>query len=209
MVELKIGPRTVDLPYTVHLPGVSEEMFDRLTDEDTKAELIDGVMVVHSPASLRHDEVSGFLRSLLLGYVSERGLGAVFGPDSVVRLGPRRKFAPDLYFLTTGQVPRRRPKQFRGVPALVIEVLSPTNRNVDLEQKRPLYHKAGVGELWLVDPQREEVIRDVRGKKGYTTVRVEEGRLESSVVPGFWVETAWLWEEPAPNFVACLRDIQG
>ena len=40
MIELKFGRKTVDLPYTVRIPDVSEAQFDDLVDEDMKAELI-------------------------------------------------------------------------------------------------------------------------------------------------------------------------
>ena len=50
--------RTVDLPYMLRLYGVTDEKFDELTDEDTKAELFDGVMIVHSPASIRFTTMS-------------------------------------------------------------------------------------------------------------------------------------------------------
>ena len=60
MVEVQLGSKTIDLPYTISVHGVTEEMFDELVDEDTKAELIDGVMIVHSPVSLRHEHISGF-----------------------------------------------------------------------------------------------------------------------------------------------------
>lgn len=76
MVEVKFGLRTVDLPYTIRLYGVTDEMFDEMVDEDTKAELIDGVMIVHSPATLRHDNVAGFLRGLMRFYAADKGLGS-------------------------------------------------------------------------------------------------------------------------------------
>src|SRR5258707_7463184 len=65
-VQMKVGPRiadlrAMDLPYTLRLYGVTDQMFDELVDEDTRAELIDGVMIVHSPASIKHDNLTGFL----------------------------------------------------------------------------------------------------------------------------------------------------
>src|SRR5436309_10993159 len=112
MVELKFGERVLDLPYMIRVSGVTDATFDRLVDEDTKAELIDGVMFVHSPASMRHDEVSQFLRTLLSCFVRRRKLGSVFGPDSLVRIAPRRRFGPDTYYLARGRLPRGRlPKE--------------------------------------------------------------------------------------------------
>jgi hypothetical protein len=87
MIELTERLRSVDLPYTIHIPGVTEAQFDELVDEDTKAELLDRVMIVHSPATTQ-EEAAGFLRELISAYAEERRLGEVPGPRSLVRLGP-------------------------------------------------------------------------------------------------------------------------
>src|SRR5262245_63332511 len=110
MVELKFGPRTVDLPFTARIEDVTEKMFDRLVDEDTRAELIDGVMFVHSPASPRHDDVTGLVRFLMRGFAGARQLGKVLGPDSLIRLGRRRKVGPDGFLFLRARVPRPLPE---------------------------------------------------------------------------------------------------
>jgi Uma2 family endonuclease len=35
------------------------------------------------------------------------------------------------------------------------------------------------------------------------------GRLSSLVLPGFWIEASWLWQDPLPSTLACLRQILG
>jgi Uma2 family endonuclease len=208
MVELRLGPNVVDLPFTVRIPDVTEEMFDELVDEDTNAELLDGVMIVHSPASLRHDDLGGFLRMLMRGFAEEKTAGRVLGPDSLVRLAPGCKFAPDIYFLEKRRVPARwKGKQFEGAPDLVVEVLSPSNRDDDLKDKWPAYRKAGVSEIWFVDYEKEVVIVDHKRKRGYGTTHVDEGNLHSTVLTGFWIDVDWLWEEALPGGFACLRQI--
>src|SRR5438477_12408166 len=99
-VQMKVGPRiadlrAMDLPYTLRLYGVTDEMFDELVDEDTRAELIDGVMIVHSPASIKHGNLTGLLRVLMRGYSEETDVGIVLGPQSLIRLGRGRGGGPD------------------------------------------------------------------------------------------------------------------
>ncbi len=208
VVDLKIrGFETANLPYTVRLYGVTEEMFDDLVDEDSRAELINGVMIVHSPASLQHDNRGGFLRALMSIYAEERALGLVLGPDSLVHLATCRKFAPDIFFIRQERVPTPLPKQFEGAPDLVVEVLSPLNRSDDLDNKRPAYHEAGVEVIWWVDAEYREVIVDRREADGYHEEIVTEGKLFSSVLEGFWIDVSWLWAEPLPNKMACLQEI--
>jgi Uma2 family endonuclease len=196
---------TLNLPYLVRVFGVTGEMFDELTDEDTKAELFDGVMIVHSPASTLHDDVGGFLRALMRFYTETKKLGKVWGPDMIVRVAPRRRFAPDLLFIAKGRVPRPRPKQFEGAPDLALEVRSPSNRDYDLDDKRPAYREAGVREIWLVDPDEQEITVDRWRGADYATKTYRRGKVASRVVAGFWIDAAWLWADPLPDLPDCLR----
>jgi Uma2 family endonuclease len=207
MVEVKLGLHTVDVPYTLRLYGITDELFDELVDEDTKAELIDGVMIVHSPASLRHDDIAGFLRGLMRFYAADKDLGLVLGPDGLVRIKKGRRVGADLFFLSKDRVPKPLPKEYKGVPDLVLEVLSPSNRGEDLDDKRPVYREAGVKEIWFVDPDEREIILDRRRGDRYVTTTRSTGRVKSAVVRGFWIEADWLWSDPLPNEMQCLRSL--
>lgn len=207
MVELKFGLRTVDGPYTIRLKDITDEMFDEMVDEDTKADLIDGVMIVHSPASPRHDCVAGFLRSLMRLYAEERDAGEALGPDSLIRFRRSRRCGPDVFYLESGQVPHPLPKEFAVVPRLVLEVLSPSNRDVDLEDKRPVYQEAGVQEIWFVDLENEQVFLDRKRRKRYSTETISRGKVSSQALAGFWLDTAWIWSDPLPKVMPCLRRI--
>src|SRR5689334_20121597 len=134
MVEVKLMSQAVSLPYTIRVYGVTDEMFDDLVDEDTKAELFDGVMIVHSPASLPHEDVSGFVGGLMRLFADARKRGKVISSgNGLVRLGPHRRLAPDTFFVRQERVPSPLPKEFPGAPNLVVEVLSLSNRDDDLE----------------------------------------------------------------------------
>jgi Uma2 family endonuclease len=207
MIEVKCGVKSIDLPYMVQVYGVTEGMFDELVDEDTKAELIDGVMIVHSPASIEHDDSSGFIRGLMSFFAEARGLGKVLGPDSLIHLAPGRKCAPDVFFIRQAHVPAPLPKEFGGVPDLVVEVLSPSNRRYDLRDKRLIYREAGVAEVWFIDAELRQIIVDRRQAGSYTEEIVTEGKVSSSVLQGFWMNASWLWATPLPNRFMCLEEI--
>jgi Uma2 family endonuclease len=206
MVEVKLGAKTLELPYVVQVSGVTEEMFEEWVDEDTKAELRDGVMVVHSPATIRHDDIGGFLRALMSFYVDAKAGGKVLGPDALTHLATCRKFAPDVFFIRPERVPTPLPKEFEGAPDLVVEVLS-SNRADDLNDKRPAYREAGVGEIWLVDLEHQQLLLDRKRGEGYEEEIVTHGPVGSQVVPGFWIDVGWLWQEPLPNRMQCLQEI--
>jgi Uma2 family endonuclease len=183
-------------------------MFDELVDEDTKAELLDGVMIVHSPASPIHNDIAALIRDLMKLYAEEKDLGKICGPDDLIRVRHARRFAPDIFFLAKDQVPDPVPeKQYAGSPDLVLEVLSPSNRDYDLEEKRSAYREAGIKEIWFVDPDEQEVTMDRRRLRGYATLSARSGRIASRVLPGFWLEVSWLWTQPMPKIGVCLRRI--
>jgi len=214
MVEVKIGFKTLDHPYTIRLYGVTEEVFDDLVDEDTKAELIDGVMIVHSPAVLEHEDLCSFLGGLMGFYADVKELGKVIASgNGIVHLATCRRVAPDIFFIRQERVPVPLPKEFDGAPDLVVEILSPSNRSDDLNDKRAAYREAGVGEIWFVDEEYRKVIVDrkqvgeTRGVALYVEDVITEGKVASTVLRGFWADASWLWSEPLPNRMSCLQEI--
>ena len=52
------------------------------------------------------------------------------------------------------------------------------------------------------------VIIDRLRKTRYTTTYIRQGRASSVVVPGFWVDVAWLWKAELPEPQACLQAIR-
>jgi Uma2 family endonuclease len=207
MIEVKCDIRSIDLPYMIQVYDVTEEMFDELVDEDTKAELIDGVMIVHSAASMEHDNIGGFTRGLMSFYSDAKELGVVLGPDSLIHLAPGRKCAPDVFFIRQERVPMPLPKEFEGVPELVVEVLSPSNRRYDLRDKRLIYHEAGVEEVWFIDAEQHRIIMDRHRAENYVEEIFTAGQVCSKVLQGFWLNASWLWATPLPNRFMCLEEI--
>jgi Uma2 family endonuclease len=209
MIEVLLDKRRLELPYLIRIFGVTEGDFDCWTDEDTRAELLDGEMIIHPPATLRHDGLGGFLSSLMRLYAEAKGLGKVLGPNSIIHLATSRKFAPDILFIRQERVPLPLTKEFQGAADLVVEVLSESTRRYDLGEKRRMYHEAGITELWFVDEAQQQLIIDLKEGTGYRQEVVRAGRGESAVLPGFWVEVAWLWQEPTPELMICLQRILG
>jgi Uma2 family endonuclease len=47
---------------------------------------------------------------------------------------------------------------FHGVPDLVIEILSSSNKDHDLVKKKNLYERFGIKEYWIIDPDTKAII---------------------------------------------------
>lgn len=71
--------------------------------------------------------------------------------DTFVRDG--NPVQPDLLILLPEQRDLVAKRGVEGPPALVVEVLSPSNPEHDRITKRALYARAGVREYWLVSPE--------------------------------------------------------
>ena len=80
-----------------------EEFLDWL-DGDTRAEWVDGQVIMPSPASDRHQDLAGFLESVLRAYVEAHELGIVRGAPFQMKLEHGRE--PDVLFLA-GEPPDR------------------------------------------------------------------------------------------------------
>jgi Uma2 family endonuclease len=82
----------------------------------------------------------------------------------------------------------------------VIEIASDGDPALDERDKLPRYRAASIPEIWLVSPQTSSVRIDrLDGGGQYVTERRSHGRIDSIVLPGFWVEVGWLWEASLPS----------
>jgi Uma2 family endonuclease len=71
---------------------------------------------------------------------------------------------------------------FRGVPAIVIEVLSPSNSASEMLEREELCLRHGGQEFWLVDPARESV--KVIRADGQSSVHNGDSAIESGALAG-------------------------
>ena len=101
------------------------------------------------------------------------------------------------------------PQRLEGPADLVVEIASESDPRLDYREKLPRYRAAGIEEIWIVDPFQRKVDTDTKLADGYTTRTLSTGRLDSIVLPHFWIEVGWLWQDALPPTVQCLRAILG
>ena len=178
----------------------SEEFF-RSAPEDQKAELIDGVMIVHSPPLVIHEKLQGFLYTLLRTYVEESDSGEVLGSRTPVELEAEQTYEPDILFVARERADIVEAKGVFGAPDLVIEILSAGTVHHDRGPKFRAYERVGVRELWLIDPYGPAGTEfyQLQEKRFVPVMPDSDGILRSAAVPGFWIDVAWLW--PSERFI--------
>ena len=128
------------------------------SDDETRYELIDGVIYMMSSPSQAHQDILGELHGRLWSFLRGKPckvyqapfdvrLNADTADDTVVQ--------PDL--LVVCDMKKLDGKACVGAPDMVIEVLSPSTSKKDKTTKLNHYLKAGVRELWIVDPDDKTV----------------------------------------------------
>jgi len=203
-MQLDVAP-----PFVLVKPVNGERDYYDLADEDSPWELLDGRLVM-SPASDRHEVLFRFLLTLFSGWLDERGGAVVRGSRYPMRLDPRWSPEPDLMVVTDAHRERITAQRLEGPADLVIEIASDGDPLLDEREKLPRYHAAGIPEIWVLSPQTSSVRCDRLGAEGsYRTERRSGGRIESIVLPGFWINVDWLWQESLPSTVHCLRSLLG
>ncbi|MGH7965190.1 MAG: Uma2 family endonuclease [Candidatus Binatia bacterium] len=185
---------------------MSYEDFLAWADEDALAEWVNGEIVMTSPASKRHQDLSGFLESILRVFVEVHQLGAVFSGPFQMKLEHGRE--PDVLFVAREHLDRLKQTYLDGPADLVIEIISPESAGRDRGDKFYEYEAGGVPEYWLLDPQRRTVeFYCLEDEQYHLAFSGAAGEYYSKSVPGFWLRVEWLWQEPLPPVLEILREL--
>jgi Uma2 family endonuclease len=134
----------------------AEDLLDPSVPEKF-VELIEGELIVMTPANWRHGDIALNIIHLFEGFCAVRkelqycadnnGFLIARGPDSVL--------SPDAALF------RRRPpsetpwREFS--PEAVVEIRSPANSRSDMALKRHRYFEAGTEQFWLVYPEERTI----------------------------------------------------
>ena len=122
-------------------------------DDDNRWELIEGVPYLMSAPNRRHQEILGDLFFLFRTFLKDKQCKVYFAPFDV-RLNAETfdntVVQPDLIIICDHSI--LNDAGVKGVPDMVVEILSPSNPRHDLITKFKAYLKAGIREYWIIDP---------------------------------------------------------
>ena len=181
-----------------------QKFYEEITEQQ-KAEFINGEVVMHSPVQRRHSVASDFLFTLLSTFVNQNDLGWV-GHEKLLVTLTRNDYEPDVAFWKAARAAEFAPDQMKfPAPDFVAEVLSPSTEKNDRGVKFEDYAAHGVGEYWVVDPQREQVEKHLlHGHRFAAAETFRKGNVASAVVAGFEVPVGALFHREA-NLKALRR----
>ncbi len=127
-----------------------DEMLAELPETNQPTELWDGELIMAPAPTPKHQKVVTRLEHRLDEFITSRKLGEVYLAPVDVVLTQRRVVQPDIIFIARENQAIIQDR-IRGVPDLLVEVISPGSWRRDRIDKKALYEQHGVKEYWIVD----------------------------------------------------------
>lgn len=132
--------------------------WSQLPDDGNRYEVIDGVLYVTTAPSFFHQWIIRQIVLALVKQLDDNGVGiTTWAPISVLMPGCD-PVQPDILVVRREDLNIIHDRGVHGVPALIVEVLSPSNPAQDLVVKRGAYARAGLPEYWIVRPLERNVL---------------------------------------------------
>ncbi len=162
-------------------------------DDGRRHEIIDGEHYVNPTTSTYHQTVSRRIQFELYTQIELRKLGQVFNAPVDLQLGNHNIVQPDIVVVLTENQHIITPTKIKGIPDMIIEILSPSSIENDQILKRRIYDSAGVPEYWIVDPLEHCVTQLVRGTHGFSEPTVHASQITTSILTDVSLDLNQVW----------------
>ncbi|NWJ95284.1 MAG: Uma2 family endonuclease [Chloroflexi bacterium] len=166
------------------------EEFEALPQFNELYELVEGRLVKKPMPGDEHGTIARIIMKRYDRLDPDEKLGKLWSATTF-DVGTGWMPLPDLGFIVAERVPPKSPRSVKGVPDLVIEILSPTDLRSKPERelvahKIKEWQKVGVRIIWAINPQKQLV--EVYHPEPPNPVRVLTSQDEldgAGVIPGF------------------------
>jgi Uma2 family endonuclease len=122
-------------------------------------------------------------------FIVPRKLGAMYGPDTTMRIRRDRIRLPDVSFISAERLaglPKPHPPVPSIAPDLAIEILGPSNTRKEIQQKLTEYFEGGTRLAWIINPRKRTLAVNEAPTDAPTRVHQEHERVSGgSVLPEF------------------------
>lgn len=181
--------------YGVAKKNYTYQDYLELPDDGNRYEIIEGELVMPPAPYTIHQEIKGNIYFEMRKFINETKPGKIYDAPTDVVLSDINVVQPDILFISKENLQIITLKNIKGVPDLIVEIISPSTEYYDLFAKKETYERSGVKEYWLVDPQAQwvEIYLNVNQKFKLHQRLDKEGVLKSKVLTGFEIamETAF------------------
>lgn len=192
--------RETAYPYRSKSEWVTYEEYLALVEQsEQRYELIDGLLYNLASPSYAHQKVVSELLVRFNHWFKGKPCTPLTSPFDVTLKKAEDNICvvqPDILVICDRENIDAQGK-YHGVPALVVEVLSPSTSAKDLTKKTELYMVCGVREYWVVDPGKQTVtvfVFDQGGIADYSVFRKDD-EVRSAAFDGLRVALAELFGE--------------
>ena len=136
----------------------NRERWERLPADGNRYEVIDGVLYMTTAPSNFHQWIIRQAFLALFQQIDDRGVGITLWAPIGLFMPGCDPVQPDLFVVRAADLGIIREGRIHGVPALLVEVLSPSHPTYGSRTKREAYARAGVPEYWMVRPATRDVL---------------------------------------------------
>jgi Uma2 family endonuclease len=119
-------------------------------------------------------------------------LGVVFDAPTDVQLSDHDIVQPDLIVVLHAKKNIVAPTKIKGIPDLIVEIISPTSADNDRRLKKHLYQRSGVPEYWIVDPF-EHMVEQLVLQAGEYRLQPAAEVVRLTIVEHVSVQLAEVW----------------
>ena len=153
-------PTTAPTDLLLHSVGMHYSAADwaGLPNDGNRYEIINGEMWASTAPSGYHQWILQLINEALREQLFRTGVGFIFFAPMGVFMPGCDPVQPDLFVVRQEDRAAFRDRHVYGVPALIVEILSPGSTSYDAQVKLAAYARAGVPEYWIVRPTERDAL---------------------------------------------------
>ncbi len=135
----------------------SEESINRYLMKHKNYEYIHGKLEKKNMLNAKHSGVATNLSAEIWFYLKKNKIGRIYN-EAHFQIGENKR-VPDVAFVSSEKIPQAgEPQKFWDfAPDLAIEIVSPTDFYQDVLDKVDDYFSAGVKQVWVINPEKEDL----------------------------------------------------
>lgn len=187
---------------------ITFEEYLEMDVEGAYLEWVDGKVIGFMPNNLQHQQIIGFLLTVMKLFAEMHDLGEVVQAGYAMKLEvQKRGREPDLIFVAKENSEILTHKYLNGAADIAVEIVSPESIECDRQTKFAEYEAAGVKEYWLIDAERRQAEFYILNAEGfYRLADISGGTFRSEILTDFFLRVEWLWEKNLPT-VGALKEL--
>ncbi|MEK7484411.1 MAG: Uma2 family endonuclease [Planctomycetota bacterium] len=170
------------------LPLITAQNLLEMPNDGFRYELVKGELKKMAPAGFQHGRIAAIVTISLGSYVHSHQLGVVCAAETgfLITFNPDTVRAPDVAFISQKRLQEiKETKGFwPGTPDLAVEVISPNDIYLEVEEKVWDWLEAGTQMVLVINP-RKRIATQYRSKQEIRVFSENESLDGGDVVPGW------------------------